>query len=285
MYASISVIVTTYNDSEYLDRAIESILRQSLLPKQIIIVNDGSTIGDPLFVINRFLDRNDINIKYLTKNNGGASSARNFGLCHVTEEFVTFLDADDEMLEANLNDKYAVIKNLDNSYFAVYGSGITSKKKSINFIDFDGAPKTSLVGKYRSGVPGGCCYYLFRRSSIKSISGFDEGLINNEDFDFIIRLILCGLRCKGVVGCGILITIRPGSLSRSTNVVGTFNNLMIFLNKASEMKYFECGELYKRKAFAYFYLSRRVFGQSPLLSLRALSWGIVYLLTSCYFKK
>jgi len=260
----ISVIITTYNDSEYLSSAIDSIFSQKILPMQLVIVDDGSDSDESYIITNKYIsNKRNVNVSYFKKENGGASSARNLGIKHINQPYVTFLDADDEMLPDNLNTKYSAIKKLDDRYFGVYGSGITTERKSHNFIDYDGIACTSYVGKYNVGVPGGCYYYLFRTSCLIKIGCFDEELPNNEDFDILIRLLMSGKACKGSVVCGNLITIRKNSLSRDSNSKKVFNNVMKFLDKAEYENYFDKGELEYRRKYAHLFLVRRIFFKNP----------------------
>jgi glycosyltransferase involved in cell wall biosynthesis len=86
----ISCIVPVYNGETYLGEAIESILRQSYRPIEIIIADDGSTDGTAT-VAGRYGKQ----IRYLRQANAGPAAARNLGLSAAAGEFVGFLDADD----------------------------------------------------------------------------------------------------------------------------------------------------------------------------------------------
>jgi len=87
---SISVIIPAFNCAQFLGAAIESILHQTLLPTEVIVVNDGSS-DNTHEVVSHFSSR----IIYCEQNNQGVSAARNRGLDMATGEFVCFLDADD----------------------------------------------------------------------------------------------------------------------------------------------------------------------------------------------
>lgn len=269
--APISIIITTYNDSEYLPQAIESVLTQSLLPAQLIIVDDGSLSYMPKVIANRYSKNHpNIPIEFIRKENGGASSARNLGMKHVSQPYLTFLDADDKLQKDSLLLRYKQLESLGPEYFAVYGDAITSKNSKMQFIDFDGNPATSKVGKINSGIPGGCYFYLFRTEEVKQIGMFDESLTHNEDFDFIIRLIKTGLYCKGSVGCINKLTLRPNSLSRNTNYERTFRGMMSFLEKAEKLNYFDKKELKRRKKYAHLFLAKRVIKNRPLFAMKHL---------------
>ncbi len=87
----ISVIIPTFNRAWSLARAIDSVLAQTLAPKEIIVVDDGST-DRTAQVLAAYGDR----IQILTRQNAGVSSARNAGIRHSTGDWVALLDSDDE---------------------------------------------------------------------------------------------------------------------------------------------------------------------------------------------
>lgn len=90
----VSIIVPVYNVEDYIEKCINSLLDQTLDDIEIIIVNDGSTDRSKEKII-PYLDTYSNKIKYLEKQNGGLSSARNFGIPSATGEYIAFLDSDD----------------------------------------------------------------------------------------------------------------------------------------------------------------------------------------------
>lgn len=104
----ISVIVPVYNVEEYLEQCLTSIVNQTMKDIEIIAVNDGST-DNSLNIINEFAG-NYSNIVVLDKNNGGLSSARNFGIKHAKGEFISFVDSDDFIEENMLEELYNMVQ-------------------------------------------------------------------------------------------------------------------------------------------------------------------------------
>ena len=97
-----SVIMAVYNGSEFIDRAITSVLNQTESNFELIIVNDGST-DNTKEIVERFTDER---IKfYETKTNNGISQARNIGLAHCTGDYIFILDSDDEMLPDRIEEQ------------------------------------------------------------------------------------------------------------------------------------------------------------------------------------
>ncbi|MBQ3502131.1 MAG: glycosyltransferase [Clostridia bacterium] len=101
----VSVIVPVYKVEEYLDRCVESIVKQTYKNLEIILVDDGSPDNCP-----KMCDdwaKKDDRIKVIHKENGGLSDARNAGLDVATGEYISFIDSDDfiheTMIEKLLN--------------------------------------------------------------------------------------------------------------------------------------------------------------------------------------
>lgn len=87
----VSAVIPTYNRAYIVGRAIESVLRQTYQPVEVVVVDDGST-DDTRQLVESFGEP----VRYLYKPNGGVTAARNFGLRHIRGEFVGLLDSDDE---------------------------------------------------------------------------------------------------------------------------------------------------------------------------------------------
>lgn len=100
----VSVVVPTYNRSQFLQRAIDSALRQSHPPHEIIIVDDGSTDDTEA----RFHGL-PAPVRYVKQVNGGVSVARNHGASLATGDWLAFLDSDDVWDSAKLEAQFAAI--------------------------------------------------------------------------------------------------------------------------------------------------------------------------------
>lgn len=89
----VSIIVPVYNVEKYIERCLNSLVNQTLKDIEIIIVNDGSADGSK-GIIQKYLNKYK-NIVYLEKENGGLSSARNYGIPYAKGEYIGFVDSDD----------------------------------------------------------------------------------------------------------------------------------------------------------------------------------------------
>ncbi|MCK4960446.1 MAG: glycosyltransferase family 2 protein, partial [Planctomycetes bacterium] len=90
---SVSVVIAAYNAEKYIQRAIDSVLAQSLPADEIIVVDDGSTdnTGD---AVKHYGSK----VRYIYQENAGPASARNTAIEAATGTWIAFLDADDEWL-------------------------------------------------------------------------------------------------------------------------------------------------------------------------------------------
>jgi glycosyltransferase involved in cell wall biosynthesis len=185
----ISVIIPLYNKEKTIKNTIESVLSQSYTDFELIIVNDGSTDGSAEKVA-LFHDRR---IRFIHKENGGVSSARNYGLKEAKGEWVLFLDADDKILPHCLQMLYALaekyqigdeVEIVSGNYYRIY----KGKKSIYSTHKYEGIVKNNakwyFFNKYslRTGVA-----LIKRNLMLKNL--FMENLSRFEDLEVIIRLL------------------------------------------------------------------------------------------------
>ena len=105
IYPLISVVIPAYNAEQFLDETLESVLSQTYENWECIIVNDGST--DSTESVAKKWCEKDSRFRLTNKENGGLSSARNWGIKESKAEYIAFLDADDiltpDSLEVRIN--------------------------------------------------------------------------------------------------------------------------------------------------------------------------------------
>ena len=92
----VSVVIPVYNVMPYLERCVQSVVRQTYQNLEIILVDDGSTDGS-----GKLCDKiagTDQRIRVIHQKNQGLSGARNTGIRQATGEYIVFLDSDDEWL-------------------------------------------------------------------------------------------------------------------------------------------------------------------------------------------
>ena len=100
----VSVIIPTYNRDTYLYKAIESVATQDYAHVEILVIDDGSKVNYAEEICTKFK-----NCTYYYKENGGLSSARNFGIKKAKGKFIAFLDDDDFWLRNKLQKQIKIL--------------------------------------------------------------------------------------------------------------------------------------------------------------------------------
>lgn len=104
----LSIIIPVYNSENTIQFTLDTILSQSIKNYEIIIINDGST-DNSKSICERYAEKNK-NIRVVTQKNSGPSAARNTGILKSVGDYITFIDADDEVDEVWFNNIYKAIK-------------------------------------------------------------------------------------------------------------------------------------------------------------------------------
>ena len=105
----VSVIIPCYNQAQYLPDALGSVLAQTYPHWECIVVNDGSP-DNTEEVAQQWCEK-DNRFRYLHKQNGGLSSARNAGLDAAKGDYIQFLDADDAIHSEKLEIQTGTLQN------------------------------------------------------------------------------------------------------------------------------------------------------------------------------
>lgn len=128
-----SVIIPTYNYGKYLSRALESILLDSHQDYEIIVVDDGSGDNTATLVAD-YIKNYPEKIRYFYQENQGVATARNNGIQNAMGSYLSFLDADDEILPTafafwrNKIKEYPTMDFLLAGYFTQFPDGKTKQK-------------------------------------------------------------------------------------------------------------------------------------------------------------
>ena len=173
---TISAVIPAYNAGPYLSRTLDSVLRQTHLPDEIIVVDDGST-DNTTDVAVAYGDR----VILIQQENAGASVARNTGINAAKGDWIAFLDADDEWIPEKLRrqtehlQKHPDLAWTMSNYFACF----CDPEHSITVTD-QGRSDALLAGRdyygdyfdaYRAGAVGYTGTMLIRRDAL-----FEAGL-------------------------------------------------------------------------------------------------------------
>ena len=117
MSADIGVVITTHNYGHYLAACLESVLSQTLLPRQVVVVDDASE-DNAADVVASFSG-----VQYCRVNFRNGNCARNFGFLKVSTAYVAFFDADNVMMPRFLEVLYGALQEVSHAAYA-YGDRI-----------------------------------------------------------------------------------------------------------------------------------------------------------------
>jgi glycosyltransferase involved in cell wall biosynthesis len=179
----VSVIVPCYNYAHFLGEALNSVLAQTYSNWECIIINDGSPDNTEEVAL-EYCEK-DSRFKYFYKENGGHSSARNYGIAQSKGKYIMPLDADD-ILELNYLEE-AVIKiesdeNIKLVTAQVQHFGDVNEK----FIMPAYSLRSYLIVNYIS------ISSLFKKEAFYNANGFDESMLVFEDWDLFIKILKDG---------------------------------------------------------------------------------------------
>lgn len=189
----VSVIVPIYNSSLFLERCIDSIIAQTSKDWELILVDDGST--DNSAEKCRDYANADSRIKYIFKENGGVSSARNAGLDAARGEFVMFVDSDDAIAPNTL--ERVLCKQAEHNFDCVvwgcdqnghiWAPGTDEEYEDIS--DFN----KNFIRHLNTELLCPCWNKLFKRELINP--RFNESISHAEDFIFCLDYLK---RCHNI---------------------------------------------------------------------------------------
>ena len=181
----ISVVIPTYNRKKYIKRAIDSVIRQSYKPFEIIVIDDGSTDGT-YELIKKSYSSSQISLE--KQINNGVSSARNKGVKLANGDWIAFLDSDDEWFGNKLELQVREIKKSKtfmichtNEIWIRNGIRVNQMKKHQKYGGFIFEKCLDMCRISPSSV-------MIRRCIFDEIGLFDEDLIICEDYDLWLRI-------------------------------------------------------------------------------------------------
>jgi glycosyltransferase involved in cell wall biosynthesis len=178
----VSVVIPTYNRYRLLRRAIASLQAQSFAPKEIIVVDDGSS--DETAQIQQDFPE----IIYIYQTNQGVSAARNRGIQEASSEWIAFLDSDDEWHKEKLHKQVAFHKNNPDILMSYTDEVWIRDGKRVNIPKkFQKIGKDAFVEniEYCNIAPSSV---MMHRTLFTQVGFFDETLEVCEDYDLWLRV-------------------------------------------------------------------------------------------------
>ena len=179
----VSVIIPTFNRLSLISRAIDSVLKQTLKPFEIIVVDDGSSDNTSTFIKNNYKS-----VKLIKQKNLGVSKARNVGIKNSSGDWIALLDSDDEWKKNKLE---VQIKSLsEHDYYSVChtneiwirnGTRVNQKKRHQKYGGYIFDKCLDICRISPSSI-------IFQKNIINEVGWFDENLSICEDYDLWLRI-------------------------------------------------------------------------------------------------
>jgi glycosyltransferase involved in cell wall biosynthesis len=205
-----SVVIPVFNGANFVARAIESVLGQTLEDFELIVVDDGST-DSTSEVVKSF---SDPRLRYLRQRNQGPSVARNTGIRASTAEWIGFLDGDDYWLPTKLEAQLERAR-LQPDAGLVYAAGIYCTPEGATIADMPATVEGELLGELLldNCLAGSTSSAIVRRDVFDRIGLFDETMSCCEDWELWLRVATV-TKIARVEERLVRIVNRPGSLNK-----------------------------------------------------------------------
>jgi glycosyltransferase involved in cell wall biosynthesis len=173
----ISVVIPAYNAAAFLPRCLESVFAQTLKPKEVIVVDDGSADKTAALAT-------ELGARVISRRNGGLSAARNTGIQNASSDWIALLDADDMWAPTKLERQVACIRPetvLVYTGIRIFDdSGVRCERPAVDAI------LARKMLRYRNSITPSTV--LARRDMLLRGGGFREDIRACEDWEMWMRL-------------------------------------------------------------------------------------------------
>lgn len=263
----VSAIIPAYNIEEYIDRCIESILNQSLVDFEIIIVNDGSTDLTRVKIERKI--KKDNRIRLINSINCGAIEARKKGLREAKGEYIFFIDGDDWLELSAFEELYFIAQKGEFDIVCFDSIKTDGKKYKIpqKYKAFDTRESDDYLELLLSGKISGSLWSKFIKRSF--IVSYIEKFPNNSSYaeDFAVSVML---GCYNPIACGVNNTYynyfyREESTTNnfSKDISEDLDKMLYYMENClkENLIYEAYKEVYEYMSFlhGYFYVGDRIF--------------------------
>ncbi len=246
----LSVVLSTYNDENYIAESINSILNQSYPYFEFIIVNDGST-DDTLKVIKSFKDPRII---LIDKPNSGLINSLNIGVKAAKYDWIARMDGDDIAEPNRFEEEVKYIK-----------TGVAVVSSQCNIIDSKGSIigktkfMTSTIGKYFSFkysiVLIAHPTVIFNKHLFNQVGGYDKNMYVAEDYDLWTKMLafgkleVCNKRLLNLRKHNNNISAKGQYFQQLNSTIGVVKRIHKLNRSLTELEYTEIKELVLKSNF------------------------------------
>jgi glycosyltransferase involved in cell wall biosynthesis len=187
----ISVIIPTFNRAALIGDAIQSVIAQTYLDWEAIVIDDGS-MDDTRSVVENFADPR---IRYLYQENKGLPGARNTGIRSARGEYIAFLDSDDLFMPHKLEIQLRMLEERPDLGLVAGGHlEIDQKMQILREVRPWQSQSMFELSNWVQGCPFIVNAVLVRREWLERVNLFDENMPYVEDWDLWLRISHVGCR-------------------------------------------------------------------------------------------
>ena len=190
--SKISVIIPTYGDPIYLDKAIKSVVNQTFKEWELIVIDDNNpeTLEREKTenILKKYLFNNKVTYIKHEKNKNG-SAARNTGIKIAKGKYISFLDSDDEYALNRLEKCYNLLENKGDLLYSGVYTGCEFRRSGKTYNKFMNIKDGNFL------IETLACTFMFctgsnifiKADTIRQLGGFDESFLRHQDYEFLVR--------------------------------------------------------------------------------------------------
>jgi len=256
---SVFVVVPSYNHASFVERCLRSIIGQTLPPKKLLVIDDGSRDDSPA-VIERVLKDCPFDCEFIARENRGLSSTLNEAFAMSDGKFFAYLGSDDVWLPEFLNEQTSLLTQRPNAVLAFSHAYLIDDDDNVigsttEWTDFvDGSMQQLLLSGVVPSSPG----VLYRRAALANHSWNEHARL--EDYEMYLKLsadgefarntnVLSAWRQHGVNASSNLPTMFPEMIAAQDRVAPSLGITRDELDRTQTRMKFSAAENFVRHGF------------------------------------
>lgn len=210
----VSVVIPCHNVAKFIQQSLESVFAQTLQPRQVICVDDGSTDGTQAIL--KHLQTIWPRLMVIEQTAQGACAARNTGLAHATGTWIQFLDGDDILLPYKLETQVKMALSEPDVNLVIGSYEEVDENLVFQCTRIECACPDPYVALMKSRA-GRTSSLLFRREVVVRVRGWDTECKSSQEYDLMFRIMRLGGLAKFDERALTQLRYRAGSIS-NTNI-------------------------------------------------------------------
>lgn len=189
--AEVFAFVPSYNHAPYVEKCLKSIIKQTLPPKKLLVIDDGSK-DESLKIIQRVLKDCPFDCELIARENRGLSATLNEGLAHSTGEYFAYLGSDDIWLPDFLKCRLQLLESRPDAVLAFGHAFLIDERDRIfdctrDWVEYR---ESEVLRNLLRGVPPVTSSVVFRRSALSGMRWNEDAIL--EDYELYLKLTAKG---------------------------------------------------------------------------------------------